>query len=97
MAQQTINNGESGLIVRGKINENFTELYTDKAPLASPTFTGTPAAPTAAQGTNTTQVASTAFVAAADTATLATAQAYTDSVANAAKFITAQYIQQNYI
>lgn len=35
------------------------------APLASPTFTGTPAAPTAAGGTNTTQVASTAFVQAA--------------------------------
>lgn len=33
-----------------------------KAPLASPTFTGTPAAPTAAAGTNTTQLASTAFV-----------------------------------
>jgi len=33
-----------------------------KASLASPTFTGTPAAPTAAQGTNTTQVATTAFV-----------------------------------
>lgn len=33
-----------------------------KAPLASPTFTGTPAAPTAAVGTNTTQVATTAFV-----------------------------------
>lgn len=33
-----------------------------KAALASPTFTGTPAAPTAAQGTNTTQVATTAFV-----------------------------------
>lgn len=32
------------------------------APLASPTFTGTPAAPTAAQGTNTTQVATTAMV-----------------------------------
>lgn len=35
------------------------------APLASPTFTGTPAAPTAAPGTNTTQIASTAFVTAA--------------------------------
>lgn len=32
--------------------------------LASPTFTGTPAAPTAAPGTNTTQLATTAFVAA---------------------------------
>lgn len=33
-----------------------------KANLASPTFTGTPAAPTAAVNTNTTQVATTAFV-----------------------------------
>jgi hypothetical protein len=33
-----------------------------KANLASPTFTGTPAAPTAAVGTNTTQIATTAFV-----------------------------------
>lgn len=36
-----------------------------KADLASPTFTGTPAAPTAAVGTNTTQLATTAFVQAA--------------------------------
>lgn len=35
------------------------------APLASPTFTGVPAAPTAAIGTNTTQLATTGFVAAA--------------------------------
>jgi microcystin-dependent protein len=34
-----------------------------KAPIASPTFTGTPAAPTATVGTNTTQLATTAFVA----------------------------------
>lgn len=33
--------------------------------VASPTFTGTPAAPTATAGTNTTQLATTAFVAAA--------------------------------
>ena len=33
-----------------------------KADLASPTFTGTPAAPTASVGTNTTQLATTAFV-----------------------------------
>jgi microcystin-dependent protein len=33
-----------------------------KAPLASPTFTGTPTAPTAAAGTNTTQLATTEFV-----------------------------------
>ncbi|GAB2626446.1 hypothetical protein [Belliella aquatica] len=36
-----------------------------KAPLASPTFTGTPLAPTAEAGTNTTQLATTAFVTAA--------------------------------
>lgn len=43
----------------------ITNLTTDlaaKAALASPTFTGTPAAPTAAVDTNTTQVATTAFV-----------------------------------
>lgn len=58
-----------------------------KADLASPTFTGTPAAPTAAQGTNTTQVATTAYVQSeigvsvqaydADTAKLDVAQTYT--------------------
>ena len=36
-----------------------------KAPLASPALTGTPTAPTAGSGTNTTQIATTAFVAAA--------------------------------
>jgi hypothetical protein len=36
-----------------------------KAPLASPTFTGIPAAPTASLGANTTQLATTAFVQAA--------------------------------
>lgn len=35
---------------------------TTLAKLASPTFTGTPKAPTAAAGTNTTQIATTAFV-----------------------------------
>lgn len=40
-------------------------LLAAKAPLASPTFTGTPSAPTASPGTNTTQLASTAFVTAA--------------------------------
>lgn len=43
------------------------------APLASPTFTGTPAAPTATAGTNTTQVATTAFVATRTSKLLSTA------------------------
>ena len=39
------------------------KAYADlKAPIASPTFTGVPATPTASAATNTTQVASTAFV-----------------------------------
>ncbi|MCF2475260.1 phage tail protein [Citrobacter braakii] len=42
--------------------------HTQYAPKASPTFTGTPKAPTAAAGTNTTQIANTAFVQAVVTA-----------------------------
>ena len=41
---------------------SLTTLLAAKAPLASPTFTGTPAAPTAAVDTNTTQIATTAYV-----------------------------------
>jgi hypothetical protein len=37
----------------------------DKAPLASPGFSGTPTAPTAASSSNSTQIATTAFVSAA--------------------------------
>jgi hypothetical protein len=55
-----------GLVASPTLAESdITNLTTDlaaKAALASPTFTGTPAAPTAANGTNTTQVATTAFV-----------------------------------
>lgn len=36
---------------------------TSRAPLASPSLTGTPTAPTATAGTSTTQIATTAFVA----------------------------------
>jgi len=59
----------------GQVTATSTELnYVDgvtsaiqtqmdlKAPLASPALTGTPTVPTAAQGTDTTQAASTAFV-----------------------------------
>ncbi len=45
-----------------------------KAPLASPALTGTPTAPTAGPGTNTTQLATTAFV----TAAIAAAPAIAD-------------------
>lgn len=46
------------------VDSGFTT--TSIAPLASPTFTGTPAAPTASAGTSTTQLATTAFVTTAD-------------------------------
>lgn len=43
----------------------LTTALATKAPLASPTFTGVPAGPTASPGTNTTQLATTAYVEAA--------------------------------
>ena len=46
--------------VAGKANASHS--HSNYAPLASPTFTGTPKAPTATAGTNTTQIATTAFV-----------------------------------
>lgn len=46
----------------GKLLQDSTVLLSSLAPLASPTFTGIPEAPTAALGTDTDQVASTAFV-----------------------------------
>ena len=39
-----------------------TTALADKAPIASPAFTGVPTAPTPAAGTNTTQIATTAYV-----------------------------------
>lgn len=44
------------------IDNEVSAMKTSKANLASPSFTGTPKAPTAAAGTNTTQVATCAFV-----------------------------------
>lgn len=51
-----------------------------KAPTVSPTFTGVPAVPTAAGGTNTTQAASTAFVQAAISALVAAAPGALDTL-----------------
>jgi hypothetical protein len=62
-----------------------TKSYVDtadalKAALASPAFTGTPTAPTATAGTNTTQVATTAFVGTAVSALVASAPAALDTL-----------------
>lgn len=43
-------------------NKAVQAELTKKAPIASPSFTGTPKVPTASAGTNNTQAASTAFV-----------------------------------
>lgn len=80
-------------IVKGtEIDAEFNNIATavaTKADLADPTFTGVPSAPTASAGTNTTQLATTAFTSTAvsnaitayDTAlTVSTAQIENDAV-----------------
>jgi hypothetical protein len=57
--------GNSSKVVKGvELDTEFTAIaaaVTSKADSNSPTFTGTPLAPTAAGGTNNTQIATTAF------------------------------------
>lgn len=61
--------GNPNKVVKGtELDNEFNAIanaVASKADIASPTFTGTPAAPTASSGTNTTQLATTAFVTAA--------------------------------
>lgn len=56
--------GSSPVIYGYRLSENGWALISDTelAPTNSPNLTGTPTAPTAAAGTNTTQLATTAFV-----------------------------------
>jgi hypothetical protein len=67
--KDTLPTGDANKIVKGtEIDNEFNAIagaVSSKADLASPTFTGTPAAPTATAGSNTTQIATTAYVAAA--------------------------------
>jgi hypothetical protein len=71
-AKDTLPTGNSGKIVKGsEIDTELTAVsnaIASKSDINSPTFTGTPAAPTATSGSNTTQVANTTFVTAAITA-----------------------------
>jgi hypothetical protein len=64
--------GNPAKVIKGtEIDTEFNDIaiaISTKADLVSPTFTGTPLAPTAGAGTNTTQIATTAFVATAVTA-----------------------------
>lgn len=52
----------SEIVYLDGVTSNVQTQLDGKAGLASPAFTGTPTAPTASTGTNTTQVATTAFV-----------------------------------
>lgn len=61
-----LNTGSGNGIDADKLDGQEGSVY---ARLASPTFSGTPTAPTAAVGTNNTQIATTAFVAAASGST----------------------------
>lgn len=54
----SIASGNSNFVTGGTVYSTTSTL----APKASPSFTGTPTAPTATAGTSTTQVATTAFV-----------------------------------
>ena len=72
--------GNANKIVKGtEIDDEFNAIQTaiaTKANTLSPTLTGTPLAPTAASGTNTTQISTTAFVkAAVDAASVALSNA----------------------
>ncbi len=85
LAKDSLPENDSGKIIKGsEFDTEFNNLQTavnTKADLASPTLTGVPTAPTATVGTNTTQVATTAFVnSAANTArTYSTLQTFQDT------------------
>ena len=65
-SKDTLPSGNANKIVKGtEIDDEFEAIETaiaTKSNISSPAFTGTPTAPTAADGTNTTQIATTAFV-----------------------------------
>lgn len=68
-SKDTLPSGNAAKIVKGtEIDDEFEAIESaiaTKANTDSPALSGTPTAPTASSGTNTTQIASTAFVAAA--------------------------------
>jgi hypothetical protein len=70
--KDTLPTGDSNKIVKGtEIDNEFNAIsgaISSKSDIASPTFTGSPAAPTATAGSNTTQLANTAYVKAEITA-----------------------------
>jgi hypothetical protein len=75
-AKDALPTGDSGKIVKGtEIDVELSAIASaiaSKSDSNSPTFTGTPLAPTASAGTNNTQIATTAFVATAVAASFPT-------------------------
>ena len=63
---------------QGLMQDEINAKAMAKADLASPTFTGVPKAPTASEGTSTTQIATTAFVQAAVSVAAGSATALTE-------------------
>jgi hypothetical protein len=68
-SKDSLSSGDPAKVVKGtEIDAEYTAIasaISSKADSNSPTLTGTPLAPTASSGTNTTQIATTAFVATA--------------------------------
>lgn len=85
-----LNKGEAGIQTAQADADTANAALAAKAPLASPALTGTPTAPTAALATNTTQLATTAFV----LANAGTANAST-TVKGIAKLATAPVLATN--
>jgi hypothetical protein len=68
-SKDSLSTGNPAKVIKGtEIDAEYTAIasaISSKADSNSPTFTGTPLAPTASSGTSTTQIATTAFVATA--------------------------------
>lgn len=66
---------------------DITNALSTKAPLLSPSFTGIPTVPTASEGTNTNQVASTKFVNTAIETAIENVDALPDQTGQSGKFL----------
>ena len=84
-AKDALLSGDPNKIVKGtEINDEFDAIQTainSKANTASPALTGTPTAPTATFGTDTTQIATTSFVQAAISAAYPVGSVYISTIA----------------
>jgi hypothetical protein len=77
-ALDTLNEIAAALADDPTFATTITNALSLKAPLASPALTGTPTAPTAVANTNTTQIATTAFVNTSSNNAITAANSYAD-------------------